>query len=163
MSINRKSTARDADNRLIGYDFWDMDDRPYDAHPVNSEFFVQRHGTRSASILLREAPAIELVPYRYPRPDMSRMQAQFTGEAFGIANTRMRPWLTNSVWMMLDVDDPGIALAHELYHVLANSGAHVDGGANLMQGRTRPDSTMLTPAQCQLARDTGISHGLLRD
>ena len=60
---------------LIGYDFWDMDDLPYDAHPVDSGFFVQRHGTRTASILLREAPAIELVPYRYPRPDMSRMHA----------------------------------------------------------------------------------------
>jgi hypothetical protein len=431
--INRR-LARDADNRLIGYDFWDMDDRPYDAHPVNSGFFVQRHGTRTASILLREAADVELVPYRYPRPDMSRMQAliehaasngveilgmplgsnrledwsvfersarahprmlfvvsagnngrdideqpvypasldldnllvvtssddflrpaertnwgrisvdymvpaeglpaldysgkatmvsgssyavsritalaarlklsrpdwhaaeivaelrrryagdseaarkwvgigyiadplagapitmtpltgieipvggsdadallslqvlildsrwtrqkvelalqetfdtlgqcgigageisvrrvdsadylrdlstggartllgaaktdnativfardtrmqaQFTGEAFGIANTRMRPWLTNSVWLMLDVDDPGIALAHELYHVLANSGDHVEGGANLMQGRTRPDSTKLTSPQCRLALETGAENRLL--
>lgn len=93
----------------------------------------------------------------------TRMQAQFTGEAFGIGNTRMRPWLANSVWLMLDVDDPGIALAHELYHVLANSGVHVEDGANLMQGRTRPDSTMLTPAQCQLAQSSGIIHGLLFD
>jgi hypothetical protein len=430
--INRR-LARDADNRLIGYDFWDMDDRPYDAHPVNSGFFVQRHGTRTASILLREAPDVELVPYRYPRPDMSRMQAliehaadngveilgmplgsnrpqdwsvfersarahprmlfvvsagnngrnidelpvfpaaldldnllvvtssndfvrpaertnwgrisvdylvpaerlpatdfsgrqtrvsgssyavsritalaarlktsrpdwhaadivaelrrryggegestrkwvssgyiadplagaplklspmtdlevvssnsqgdsllslevlvvdprwtaervrmalqgaydtlgqcnisvgsisaqrvdgadylrdlstgsahtllgaaksgklkvvfardtrmqaQFTGEAFGIANTGMRPWLANSVWMMLDVDDAGIALAHELYHVLANSGDHVEGDANLMQGRTRPDSTMLTPRQCQLALERALGNQL---
>ncbi|MDH3762412.1 MAG: S8/S53 family peptidase [Gammaproteobacteria bacterium] len=431
--INRR-LARDADNRLIGYDFWDMDDRPYDAHPVNSGFFVQRHGTRTASVLLREADAVELVPYRYPRPDMSRMQAliehaashgveilgmplgsnrpedwsvfersarahprmlfvvsagnngrdidehpvypasldldnllvvtssddfvrpavrtnwgrisvdylvpaerlpaldysgkatqvsgssyavsritalaarlkitrpdwhaaeivaelrrryagdseaarkwvgggyiadplagapitmtpltgievpsgksdadallsldvlivdprwtrqkvemalqeafdtlgqcniaagnisvrrvdgadylrdlstggartlleaakadnatvvfardtrmqaQFTGEAFGIANTRMRPWLANSVWMMLDVDDVGIALAHELFHVLVNSGAHVETGANLMQGRTRPDSTMLTPSQCRLALEKGAGNRLL--
>ncbi len=431
--INRR-LARDDDKRLIGYDFWDMDDLPYDANPVNSGFFVQRHGTRTASILLREAPGIELVPYRYPRPDMSRMQAliehadangvsilgmplgsnrledwgafargarehphmlfivsagndgrdiderpvypaaldldnvlvvtsaddfvrpaertnwgrisvdyllpaerlaaldysgketrvsgssyavsrltalvarmkmarpymraaeiiaelrkhyadqseaapdwvssgyiadplagariqitplskleigspetgagftlplevlvldprwsgqkiekalqtaydilvqcsivagnisvravsgdeylrdlstgsartlldaakseqvtivfardtrmqaQFTGEAFGIANTRMRPWLANSVWLMLDVDDPGIALAHELYHVLANDGAHVETGANLMQGRTRPDSTALTPEQCQRARVIGLANGLI--
>jgi len=433
--INRR-LARDNDNRLIGYDFWDMDDLPYDAHPVNSGFFVQRHGTRTASLLLREAPAIELVPYRYPRPDMSRMQAliehadangvsilgmplgsnrledwgafarsarehphmlfivsagndgrdiderpvypaaldlanvlvvtsaddfvrpaertnwgrisvdyllpaerlaaldysgketrvsgssyavsrltalaarmkmsrhylraaeiiaelrqryasqseaaldwvssgyiadplagaaiqfdplpepkiiwpktragfflpldvlvldtrwtqqkigkalqtaydilwqcnllsdevrvravsgddylrdlstgsaytllgaaksryatvvfardtrmqaQFAGEAFGIGNTRMRPWLANSVWMMLDIDDPGIALAHELYHLLVNDGAHVEGSANLMQGRTRPDSTTLTPEQCQLAVVNGIANGLLQD
>ena len=66
----------------------------------------------------------------------TRMLAAFTGEAFGIANTAMRPWLTNSVWLMLDVDDPGIALAHEIYHVLANSGDHVEGSANLMQART---------------------------
>ena len=433
--INRR-LARDQDGRLVGYDFWDMDDLPFDAHPVDSGFFVQRHGTRTASLLLREAPGAELVPYRYPRPDMSRMralvehadsngvsivgmplgsnrqedwgaferaarahphmlfivsagndgrdiderpvypaaldldnilvvtsaddfvrpaertnwgrisvdylvpaerlaatdfsgkptrvsgssyavarltalaarmktkrpylkaadiveelrkrhgdrssaaldwvssgyiadplattpvrlaplpdleitrpdagagfflpldillldprwsrqaveravqtaydilgqcnllageitirafdgadylrdlstgsartlleaanaenatvvfardtrmQAQFTGEAFGLGNTRMRPWLTNSVWLMLDVDDPGIALAHELYHVLANNGDHVEGVANLMQGRTRPDSTRLTPAQCQLAVANGIANRLLRD
>lgn len=431
--INRR-LARDDDNLLIGYDFWDMDDLPFDAHPVDSGFFVQRHGTRAASLLLREAPAIELVPYRYPRPDMSRMQAliehadangvsilgmplgsnrledwsafargarehpqmlfvvsagndgrdidarpvypaaldldnvlvvtsaddfvrpaertnwgrisvdyllpaerlaaldysgvetrvsgssyavsrmtalaarmklsrpylhaaeiidelrqryanqseaaldwvssgyiadplasapirfdplpipkiawpgtrtgfllpldvllldprwtpqitgkalqtaydilwqcgilagdislravggddylrdlstgsartlleaaknshatvvfardtrmqaQFTGEAFGIANTRMRPWLANSVWLVLDVDDPGVALAHELYHVLANNGAHVEATANLMQGRTRPDSTLLTPEQCQRARVNGLANGLI--
>ncbi len=433
--INRR-LARDENGRLIGFDFWEMDDLPFDAHPVDSGFFVQRHGTRTASLLLREAPGIELVPYRYPRPDMSRMQAlvehaasnqvsivgmplgsnrqedwadfaraarahpnmlfivsagndgrdiderpvypaalgldnivvvtsaddfvrpavrtnwgrisvdylvpaerldaidysgkptrvsgssyavarvtalaarlkmsrrdlraadivaelrkrygapgsgaldwvsggyiadplaaapirleplpdldinrpdtkagvflplevlvldprwtqraveqavqktydilrqckllagdvsvrafdgddylrdlstgsartlleavdskratvvfardtrmqaQFTGEAFGIGNTRMRPWLTNSVWLMLDVDDPGIALAHELYHVLANNGDHVAGVANLMQGRTRPDSTQLTPEQCQLAVVNGIANRLLQD
>jgi hypothetical protein len=433
--INRR-LARDENDRLIGFDFWEMDDLPFDAHPVDSGFFVQRHGTRTASLLLREAPGIELVPYRYPRPDMSRMQAlvehaasnqvgivgmplgsnrqedwaafaraarahphmlfivsagndgrdiderpvypaaldldnivvvtsaddfvrpavrtnwgrisvdylvpaerletmdysgkstrvsgssyavarvtalaarlkisrrdlraadivaelskrygdpnsgaldwvssgyiadplavapirleplpdlvisrpetkagvslpldvlvldprwtqrtveqalqtaydilwqcnliggnitvrafdgddylrdlstgsartlleaadskhatvvfardtrmqaQFTGEAFGIGNTRMRPWLSNSVWLMLDVDDPGIALAHELYHVLANNGDHVDGVANLMQGRTRPDSTQLTPEQCELAVVNGLANRLLQD
>lgn len=442
--INRR-LARDDDGRLVGYDFWDMDDLPFDAHPVNSGFFLQRHGTRTASILLREAPAVELVPYRYPRPDMSRMQAliehaaengvgiigmplgsnsgedwgafefaarehpqilfvvsagndgrdiderpvypaslglenliavtsaddflrpaertnwgrqsvdfmvpaenlsaldysgeqarvsgssfavsrvtalaarikasrpeldargiiaelsrhwivdnqavrrwvgggyiadplaggpiarrplpapsledasgeaglrlpqvrlpqlslplellvldehwtgpriasilgsahailgqcgiamgelalyavdapdylrdlstgsartlldavggdgltvvlardtrmqaAFTGEAFGLGNTSMRPWLANSVWLMPDVDDPGIALAHELYHVLANSGDHVEGVANLMQARTRPESTELTAQQCLLARETGLANRLLR-
>ncbi len=58
---------------FLGYDFWDMDDRPYDAHPMRSPFFVQRHGTQTASLLLGESPVVSLVPYRYPRPDMSRM------------------------------------------------------------------------------------------
>jgi hypothetical protein len=408
--INRR-LARDSDGQLVGYDFWDMDDLPYDAHPVNSGFFLQRHGTRTASLLLGEAPGVELVPYRYPRPDMSRMQAlvehaadnqvtilgmplgsnrledwgsferaarahpqmlfivsagndgrdiderpvypaaldldnlivvtsaddfvqpaertnwgrvsvdylvpaervavldysgsdtrvsgssyavsrvtalvarlkmarpqwnaadiagelrnrygnsspgardwvstgyiadplagaavikqalpsldlrspqtaegfqlpldilsiiagevsihavdgedylrdlstgsartlfqatgtgqvrvvfardtrmqaAFDGEAFGLGNTRMRPWLAPSVWLMLGVDDPGVALAHELYHVIANSGEHVEGVANLMQGRTRPESTELTPEQCQLARVNGIANLLLQD
>lgn len=91
----------------------------------------------------------------------TRMQDQFTGEAFGLANTRMRPWLENSVWLMLDVDDPGIALAHELFHVLANSGAHVEGQANLMQGNTRPDSTALTAEQCAELQTVGSGNGLL--
>ncbi len=433
--INRR-LARDSNGQLVGYDFWDMDDLPYDAHPVNSGFFLQRHGTRTASLLLREAPAVALVPYRYPRPDMSRMmalvehaadnqvsilgmplgsnrledwgsferaaraypqmlfivsagndgrdiderpvypasldlgnvivvtsaddfvrpaertnwgrvsvdylvpaervsaldysgsgtrvsgssyavsrvtalaarlkmarpqwdatdiagelrnrygnsspgardwvsggyiadplagagvikqplpgldlvppqidngfrlpidilvldsrwthqrveqavqqafeilaqcsiipgkvsihaidaedylrdlstgsahtllkaagtanatvvfardtrmQAAFDGEAFGLGNTRMRPWLASSVWLMLGVDDPGVALAHELYHVIANSGEHVVGVANLMQGRTRPESQQLTPAQCRLARANGVANRLLQD
>jgi hypothetical protein len=65
--------ARDPDGKILGYDFWDLDDRPFDANPARSVFFPQRHGTRTASIILREAPGTRLVPYRYPRPDMSRM------------------------------------------------------------------------------------------
>ena len=65
--------ARDRAGRALGYDFWDLDDRPFDSNPARSPFFPQRHGTRTASVLLREAPEARLVPYRYPRPDMSRM------------------------------------------------------------------------------------------
>ncbi len=65
--------ARDASGAAIGYDFWDMDERPFDANPAGSPFFPQRHGTRTATLLLREAPNVRLVPYRYPRPDMQRL------------------------------------------------------------------------------------------
>ena len=431
--INR-GLARDADGQLIGYDYWDMDKLPYDAHPTGSSFFVQRHGTRTASILLREAPGVALVPYRYPRPDMSRMQsliehasrhqviivgmplgsnrkadwnsfekvarahaqmlfivsagnngrnideepvypaaldldnvlvvtsaddfvapaertnwgrisvdymvpaeriaaldysgseisvsgssyavarvaalaarllqthrhwrandiiaelqkrysdvspsarrwvsvgyigdplatdsisarplpvpevkqaadanqftlsldilvldsgwtqtlieqslqqaydilsqckigngaislrrfegpdylrdlatgsastlmtlsradivsvvlardtrmqAAFDGEAFGLGNTGRRPWLRNSVWLMRGIEDPGVALAHEIFHVLANDGSHYQAGPNLMQGSTRPDSVNLTEEQCILARSNGKINQLL--
>lgn len=67
--------ARGGDGRILGYDFWDMDALPFDANPAPSPFFVRRHGTRTASVLLREAPLARLVPYRYPRPDISRMAA----------------------------------------------------------------------------------------
>ena len=50
-----------------------MDAQPFDAHPAQSPFMVQRHGTRTASIVIDEAPGIAIVPYRYPRPDMTRM------------------------------------------------------------------------------------------
>lgn len=69
--INR-ALARSADGQLIGYDFWDMDDKPFDAHPLKNGR-LQRHGTQTASLLIREADSIALVPYRYPRPDMGRM------------------------------------------------------------------------------------------
>jgi len=433
--INRH-LARNSNDRLIGYDFWDMDDLPYDAHPLRSAFFVQRHGTRTASLLLREAPGIELVPYRYPRPDMSRMKAlvehaddhgvailgmplgsnraeewkafeqaarahpdilfivsagnngrdiddqpvypaaldldnmlvvtsaddflypaertnwgkksvdylvpaenirlidysgeeikasgssyavsrmtalaaklkmahrqwtaadivaelrkrysnnsvldwvstgyigdplagdrpvqlkpfpdldfgpikdnlttlelpldilildprwnhqrieqtvqkaydilvqcgittgdisvhsfegedylrdlstggartlleaasmtnlrvvfardtrmliPFGGEAYGLGNTRKRPWLSNSVWLMLETEDPGIALAHELYHVISNNGEHVEGSENLMQSRTDVDNLALTTQQCQRAQVSGLANQLLQD
>lgn len=65
--------ARDSDGEIFGFDYWDLDRRPFDANPVRSPFFPQRHGTQTASLLLREAPGVNLVPYRYPRPDMMRM------------------------------------------------------------------------------------------
>ncbi|MEQ8665721.1 MAG: S8 family serine peptidase [Rhodospirillales bacterium] len=65
--------ARDAEGRILGFDFWDMDGRPFDFDTSRSPFFPIRHGTAVASILLREAPGSRLIPFRYPRPDMSRM------------------------------------------------------------------------------------------
>ena len=70
-----KRLARDSEGSILGYDFWDLDRRPFDANPYRSPFFPQRHGTRTASLIVREAPEATLVPYRYPRPDMSRMRA----------------------------------------------------------------------------------------
>ena len=65
--------ARDEDGKLVGFDFWDLDARPFDSNPARSAFHPQRHGTRTASLLLEEAPVAALVPYRYPRQAMWRM------------------------------------------------------------------------------------------
>jgi subtilisin family serine protease len=65
--------ARDGDGNLVGYDFWDLDERPFDVHPLRSAFFPDHHGTATGSIVLSEAPVVRLLPYRYPRPDMSRL------------------------------------------------------------------------------------------
>ncbi len=67
--------ARDPDGLLVGYDFWDLDQRPFDVHPLRSVFFPDHHGTATASIVLSEAPMVRLLPYRYPRPDMTRLGA----------------------------------------------------------------------------------------
>ena len=64
--------ARDRQGGLIGYDFWDLDPRPFDANPHRSAFFPARHGTEVASLIAAEAPVAKLLPYRYPRPDMQR-------------------------------------------------------------------------------------------
>lgn len=65
--------ARAPNGRPLGFDFWEMDARPYDGNPARSPFYPIRHGTPVASVLVREAPDIRLLPYRYPRPDMQRM------------------------------------------------------------------------------------------
>ena len=70
--INRR-LARDPTGALLGYDFWDLDERPFDVNPRRSAFFPDHHGTAIASIVLAEAPVARLLPYRYPRPDMSRL------------------------------------------------------------------------------------------
>ncbi len=74
--------ARDRNGEILGYDYWDLDRRPFDSNPARSPFFPQRHGTRTATLLLTEAPDARLVPYRYPRPDMKRM-ADLVADAAG--------------------------------------------------------------------------------
>ncbi|MFQ6023101.1 MAG: S8 family serine peptidase [Acidiferrobacterales bacterium] len=94
--------ARDQNGSVLGYDYWDLDDRPFDAHPARSLFFPQRHGTRTAGIVLREAPAARLLPYRYPRPDMTRMAALVEDAAakgvvivnLSLGSNRLQEWQT---------------------------------------------------------------------
>ncbi len=68
----------------------------------------------------------------------------------------------DDTWLMHGVDDPGVALALELVHVLANSGEHVDWPGNLMQGRTTPDGVKLTAGQCVQIEDNGVAENLLQ-
>lgn len=91
----------------------------------------------------------------------TRNRPAFEAEAFGRGNTRTRPELTDSVWLTAAVRDAGVALAHELVHVLADSGAHSDLPGNLMQPETEPANTALTEAQCTAVIDTGTERGLL--
>jgi hypothetical protein len=92
----------------------------------------------------------------------TRQHPAFDAEAIGRGNSRTRPELADSVWMTRATRDPGIALAHELYHVLANSGAHVELPGNLMRDATDPAHTRLDTAQCARLHESGLRHGLLR-
>lgn len=105
--------ARDADGVLLGFDFWDMDDRPFDLDTSHSPFFPQRHGTAVASILLREAPHARLIPYRYPRPEMSRMMDVVDATAAAGARIVMMPLGSRNVgeWLAFNAaarSHPGI-------------------------------------------------------
>ncbi len=90
------------------------------------------------------------------------MLDQYDANAFGLGNTRNRPWMTNSLWLTFGITDTDIALAHELFHIMSNSGEHSTRQNNLMQNRTDPDNTMLTEDQCAGAIENGITNGILR-
>ena len=91
------------------------------------------------------------------------MLTPFDGEAFGRGNTRRRPWMQDSVWLMSGIEDAGIALAHELFHVLTNTGEHNQIANNLMQTRTSQGRTVLEPMQCEAAIRTAKDNQLLFD
>ncbi len=65
--------ARTRDGKLIGRDFWDGDELPFDADTGRTPFFPLHHGSAVMSVLIREAPIARVVPVRYPRPDMTKM------------------------------------------------------------------------------------------
>lgn len=92
----------------------------------------------------------------------TRQRPAFDAEAIGRGNSGTRPELADSVWLTRATRDPGIALAHELAHVLLDSGEHVEDKDNLMRAGTAPGNTRLSAAQCAQLRETGEKNGLLR-
>jgi hypothetical protein len=102
----------------------------------------------------------------FPKPTLyfvrdTRQRVAFEAEAIGRGNSGTRPELAYTVWMVESARDPGIALAHELAHVLMDSGEHVDAPGNLMRDETDPMSTALTRDQCQRLIATGVELRLL--
>ena len=91
----------------------------------------------------------------------TRQQPAFDAEAIGRGNSRSRPELADSVWITRGTRDLGIALAHELAHVLMDSGEHSEEPGNLMRDETAPGNTRILDGQCVRLRGTGSAHGLL--
>lgn len=92
----------------------------------------------------------------------TRQVPAFDAEAIGRGNSRTRPELADSVWIARGARDPGIVIAHELVHVLMDSGEHDNTPGNLMAEETTPDNTRLTAAQCARITATGSRNGLLQ-
>jgi len=92
----------------------------------------------------------------------TRQRPAFDAEAIGRGNSRTRPELADTVWMTRATRDPGIALAHELVHVLTDSGEHSDEEGNLMRDDTAPQNVRLSPEQCSGIRAVGTANGLIR-
>jgi hypothetical protein len=91
----------------------------------------------------------------------TRNRPAFDAEAIGRGNARSRPELADTVWVAFGTRDLAVALAHELAHVLADSGEHSDEPGNLMGEDTSPSATRLTEAQCARIVATGEGNGLL--
>lgn len=103
---------------------------------------------------------------RVPKPaiffvDDTLNDPPFDAEAIGRANAASRPELADTVWIAHGARDLPQALAHELVHLLSDSGAHSEAPGNLMRSETSPRNTRLTPAQCARLRSHGAANGLL--
>jgi hypothetical protein len=92
----------------------------------------------------------------------TRHQPSFDAEAFGTGNTATRPELAFTVWITARIRDLPVALAHELAHVLTDSGAHSVEPGNLMRDETAPGNTRLTAEQCAKMVEAGERNGLLQ-
>ena len=76
----------------------------------------------------------------------TRQHPAFDAEAIGRGNSGSRPELRDTIWLTRSTRDLGIVLAHELAHVLMDSGEHSEEQDNLMREDTAPENTRLSKA-----------------
>lgn len=120
--------ARDGEGAGLGYDYWDMDPRPFDGDTGRSPFFPIRHGTPVASLLAKEAPRSRLIPYRYPRPDMTRMGDLIAAAAAGGASIVAMPLGSTRRADWTAFEQAAVAHPELLFVVSAgNDGRDIDG------------------------------------
>jgi hypothetical protein len=125
------------------------------AAPVRFQYFLTPVSRELARILQLRKPTVYFLTGTLQRP-------AFDAEAIGRGNSRTRPELKDTVWIARGTRDLGIALAHELAHVLMDSGEHSDEPGNLMREDTGPENSRLTDAQCVQMRTIGLANGLVK-
>lgn len=86
----------------------------------------------------------------------------FDAEAIGRGNSRTRPEMADTVWIASGARDLPVVIAHELAHVLSDSGEHSKEAGNLMRQESARDSTRLTTDQCGSIVRTGAANELLQ-
>ena len=59
---------------ILGFDYWDNDDKPFDSVPRQNPFYPRHHGSTVFSVLAKEAPKSLIAPYRFPALDMCRFK-----------------------------------------------------------------------------------------
>lgn len=125
-----------------------------DVEPRYRVFHTPSSRALARSLDLR-TPAIYFV-------DGTLQNPAFDAEAIGRGNSRSRPELRDTVWVVRGARDLAVVLAHELAHVLMDSGEHSEQPGNLMRDETAPHNTGLTDAQCVQLRERASANGLLR-
>lgn len=78
--------------KILGFDFWDNDDKPFDSDPRQNSFYPRHHGTTIFSVLAREAPNSFIAPYRFPALDMCKFQElvkHIAGNSIRLVNLSM--------------------------------------------------------------------------
>jgi hypothetical protein len=103
---------------------------------------------------------------RVPKPaaffvDDTLNRPAYDAEAIGRANAAARPELADTIWVAYGARDVAQVLAHELVHVLSDSGEHSQAPDNLMRAETAPRNVRLSAAQCSRLRARGEANGLL--
>jgi hypothetical protein len=69
----QKYLIYDQSGTLVARDMWDGDNLPFDASLGQSTFYSQSHGSYVVDILHQSGVGFQLLPVRYPRPDMALM------------------------------------------------------------------------------------------
>jgi hypothetical protein len=109
--------------------------------PDRAKIFRNDWSTELVTKLAPEKPAVFFVKD-------TLQEVPFEAEAIGRSNSRRRRQLADTVWMTSTAQDIDIGLAHELYHVVADSGQHESDPMNLMHERTSGTNTTLRASQC---------------
>lgn len=127
-------------------------------HVIDAPQRFRSYSTRTSRELLRllavSRPALFFV-------DETLNDPPFDAETIGLANAATRPELAQTIWVAHGARDLDVALAHELVHLLSNSGEHSDDPANLMHDESSQDNTRLNAAQCARAAASGEAQRLL--
>lgn len=130
-----------------------------EVHIVEAPSRFHFYSTPVSRELLRELrvkkPAVFFVEGTRSRP-------AYDAEAIGRGNASSRPELADTLWIAHGARDLPQVLAHELVHVLSDSGEHSEEAGNLMAEDTSPANTRLSPMQCERLRSRGSANGLLR-
>ena len=72
LEVVQHHLALNSEGQLIGYDFWDDDERPFDKDPRKNIFFPFHHGTTVFSVLTQNLGGLKTAIYRFPANDMCR-------------------------------------------------------------------------------------------